>query len=127
MANNTYLPPSPVVPGFLLITNITRAYPAVITIINSIYNSYAPNQKIKLTIPKPYGMTQANNQTVEILSIAGTAFIVDMDSRDFDTFVTPGGGPPYPLEPASLSPSGSENSYNILTAPFRSQNGQQGN
>lgn len=127
MANNIFLPPSPVVPGMLLITAITRAYPMVVTITDSIYNTYVVGQLVCLTVPSSYRMIQANELTVPILVISGTNFSLDINSIDFDTFVIPSPSLPPPSRPASLSPAGSRNIYNVTVEPFQSLNGQQGN
>lgn len=127
---NTYLPPSPVVPGMLLVTAITNAYPAVITITNSIYNTYIAGQLVHLNIPPAYGMYQADQLTVEILSVdvTGTMFSVDLDTRGFDVFTVPSPFAfPVPSEPASLSPGGANNIYNTNIVPFHSLNGTMGN
>lgn len=112
---NTYLPGTLVIPGSLLISNITKANPMVVTIVDSEVNSYIAGQLVKLTVPFPYGMTQANNLIAQILSIDGTDFTLDVNSLGFDTFSTPGVG--VTIErPASLSPMGSRNlSYNNST------------
>lgn len=128
MANNIYLPPSPVVPGFLLISAITQAYPMVVTIVNSIYNTYVIGQLVTLTVPNSYGMFQANEKTGKILNIIGNDFYLDIDSRSFDAFVAPNPADlPPPSRPASLSPGGSRNIYNSTVEPFHSLNGNTGN
>jgi hypothetical protein len=127
MANNIYLPPSPVVPGALIITAITNTYPMVVSFINSIYNTYALGQLVCLTVPPQYGMVQANELTGEITNISGTNFTLNIDASNFDPFVIPPPSFPPPSRPASLSPAGSRNIYNITVEPFRALNGQQGN
>lgn len=128
MANNIYLPSSPVVPGALIISSISNSYPMQISIVNSIYNTYVAGQLVTLTVPPSYGMYQANENTGEILDVQGTTFYVDIDSRNFDTFVIPNPATlPPPSRPASLSPGGSRNIYNSSTEPFQSLNGNIGN
>lgn len=128
MANNIYLPPSPVVPGFLLISAITQTFPMVITVINSIYNTYIVGQLVTLTIPSSYGMIQANEKTGKIVGINSTDFSVDIDARSFDDFVLPNPlSLPPPSRPASLSPGGARNIYNSTVVPFHSLNGNTGN
>ncbi len=127
MANNVFLPPSPVVPGSLLITAITQAYPMVVTITNSIYNTYVVGQLVCLTVPASYGMFQANELTGEILDINNTNFSLNINSSNFDAFVIPGPSVPPPSVPASLAPAGSRNIYNITAEPFRALNGNIGN
>lgn len=127
MANNIFLPPSPVVPGVLLISAITNAFPMVVTIIDSIYNTYVVGQLVCLTVPPAYGMFQANELTAEIIAINGDNFSLNKDSRNFDVFVLPGASVPPPSKPASLAPAGSRNSYNTTAEPFRALNGSIGN
>lgn len=125
---DTYLAPSPVVPGALLITAISRAYPMVVTFTDSIYNTYVVGQLIHLNIPQEYGMFQANQLNVPILSILSNTFSVDVDSRGFDAFVVPNPfALPPPSEPASLAPGGCRNIYNTQVEPFHSLDGSTGN
>jgi hypothetical protein len=127
MSANIYLPPSPVVPGKLLITNITTTYPMVVTITNSIYNTYTVGMLVCLTIPPQYGMFQANELTGQIIKISGTDFTLDINASNFDQFVIPAPSFPPPSRPASLAPAGSRNIYNSTLEPFQSLNGQVGN
>lgn len=105
---NVYLPPVAVIPGNLLITNITNSYPMIVTIVDSDVNSYIPGQSVILTVPSTYGMNQANGKAAKILSIDDLDFYLDIDSRAFDVFVTPGAGNTI-ARPASLSCYGSTN------------------
>lgn len=103
---NTFLPPTIVIPGSLLISNITQSNPMVITIIDSPRNSYIIGQLVVLTVPSTYGMFQANNLTGQIIAINGLNFSVNIDSSLFDVFVIP---PNFVPQPASLAPGGSRN------------------
>jgi hypothetical protein len=127
MANNIFLPPSPVVPGNLLITNISTANPMVVTIINSIFNTYIVGMLVILTIPQSYGMTQANDLTAQITAISGTNFTLNINSSGFDVFVIPSPTLPPPSKPASLSPAGARNIYDVTVEPFHALNGLTGN
>lgn len=127
MANNIFLPPSPVVPGMLLISAITNSNPMVVTIINSIYNTYVVGQKVCLTVPPAYGMFQANELTATIIAISGNNFSLDVNSSSFDLFSIPAPSFPPVSRPASLSPAGSKNIYETALEPFHSLNGNQGN
>ena len=104
--SNTFLPPTPVIPGFLFITNITTSNPMVITVIDSVENTYIVNQCIHLCIPSSYGMVQANQLTGQIIAINGLNFSVDIDSTSFDPFISPA---TFQQKPASLAPAGSRN------------------
>lgn len=105
---NTYLPGTQVIPGFLLITAITQAYPMVVSITNSPGNTYIPGQVVRLNIPPAYGMQQANGLQASIMSINGTDFSLNINSSLFDTFAVPAPSI-YTIEPATLSPAGSSN------------------
>jgi len=121
--NNIYLPPSPVIPKFLVISAITNASNAVVTVTTS--NQYIAGQLVYFSVPFDYGMFQINGLTGEILSVDGTnlIFTVSINTTQFDAFSLPIGG----QQPATMSPAGARNEYNTLTAPFHSQNGQIGN
>lgn len=119
---NTFLPICPVIPGTLLITNITQTNPMVITYTNTPENSYIVGQLIRLFIPADYGMTQANGLTGQILSLGLNTFTVGIDASLFDVFIFPPSGL---AQPASLSPAGSRNlEFNNFTKlePFQSLN-----
>jgi len=122
MSANTYLPPTPVIPGVLLITNITQTSPMIITIVDSVENTYIPGQLVYLTVPDDYGMFQANGLTGQILDINGLNFTVGINASQFDAFIYP---PTGNVKPASLSPAGSRNlQFSNFTnqVPFQSLN-----
>lgn len=129
MSANQYLAPSPVVPGFLLITAITQTYPMVVTITNSIYNTYTVGQLVKLNIPPQYGMQQANQKVGQITDITGTNFSLNINALGFDAFAAPNPSSlPTPTQPATLAPAGIGNGYyNTQTEPFHSLDGSTGN
>jgi hypothetical protein len=124
---NVYLPATPVTPMYFLITNITRSIQMQVTTqIPSLYilpanpNTYVVGQKVRLNVPLPYNMFQANGLTGKIISINDLVFTLDIDSTGFDTFVTPSSGQE---QPASFSPAGSSNlqfSNNTDFVPFQS-------
>ncbi len=122
--NNPYLPPSPVVPMFLLISNITNASSCVVTVTTA--HSYVVGQLVRFFVPSDYGMTQINDLQGLITSIDVTNLIfnVAIDTTQFDVWITPSAGKP---APATISPAGSRNSYNTLNIPFHSLDGQVGN
>lgn len=107
-SSNAYLPGTPTIPGMLLISNMTNAYQMVVTIVDSIYNTYIVNQCVYLTVPNSYGMFQANGLIGQILEINGFDFTLNIDSTQFDQFVIPPSGTQIE-RPASLSPAGSRN------------------
>jgi hypothetical protein len=114
---NVFLPPSPVIPPFLVITNITRAVNAVVTV--STANQYVVGQVVYFSVPFSYGMFQINGLTGKILTVNNTnlIFTTNINSTFFDAFVLPVGGE----QPATLAPSGASNIYNNTTVPFHSE------
>lgn len=125
MSVNTYLPPTLVTPGFLVVTAITSTNPMVITIVDSDYNTYVVGQLIHLSIPRAYKMVEANQQTGEILSINGLNFTVSIDATNFSPFIVPNPSAVItPVQPATLGPAGSRNLYNTTRAPFKSLNNE---
>lgn len=121
---NTYLPVAPVIPGMLLITDISRSYPMIVSFTNSDENTYIEDQVVVLTVPRPYGMFQANGNQGKILRVVGTNLLLDIDSRQYDQFVVPSGVTV--AQPASLAPGGSRNlQFSNLTniEPFQSITG----
>lgn len=118
-----YLVNTTQIPSALEITAITRAYPAVVTASaeENQVNTYQNGQLVKFTIPYDYGMSQLDNKTASVISVAGSNITVDIDTRGFDVFSVPIAGE----QPASLSPAGSRNlSFNNTTrrVPFQSYN-----
>lgn len=119
---NYFLPPSPVRPQFLLVSNITQSNPCVVTVTTA--NEFVVNQMVYFSIPFSYGMFQINTLSGKILSvdITNLVFSVDIDTIQFDAFVIPAFGEP---QPATISPSGSRNLDNLNTnlrlVPFHSE------
>ena len=125
--SNTYLPGTIAIPSSMVITGITNAYPMVVTaVLNAATeaNTYITGMLLKLFVPPAYGMIQADGLQGQIVAINGLNFSLDVDSRNFDVFVTPPSTTP--IQPASFSPAGSRNlEYNNLTThllPFQSLN-----
>ncbi len=89
---NTYLPGVQVIPGDLLITAITQAYPMAVTFINNSGNTYIAGQNVRLVIPTIYGMQQANGLIGTILTVDDMNYILylNIDSTNFDPFWYPG-------------------------------------
>ena len=124
MSVNIFLAPSPVAPHFLLITDITNAVNAQVTV--STTNLYVVGQLVHFFVPFDYGMEQIDSLTGKILTVDSTnlIFTVNINTTQFDVWVTPASGEP---APASISPAGSRNIYNTTTVPFRSLDGSVGN
>lgn len=121
---NQYLPGVIQIPSTLLITNINQSYPMTVTftVPDNSYNSYIPNQLVRLTVPKTWGMYQANGLVGKILSVNSTTMVLDINSTYFDAFVD---GSSTSETPASLAPAGSRNleySNSTNQVPFQSLN-----
>lgn len=105
---NQYLPPVIAIPSTLIITNISRSAPMVITftVPPNGANTYIIGQVVRLTVPKTYSMYQADGLTGRIVGLGVNTMSLSIDSTLFDTFSIPSGN----FEtPASLSPAGSQN------------------
>lgn len=104
---NQFLPGVIQIPSTLLITAITQSFPMVITftVPSTGANTYVIGQLVRLTIPFPYGMQQANGLTGRIVQIGLTNMSLNIDSTNFDPFTIPLSGE----QPASLAPAGSQN------------------
>jgi hypothetical protein len=105
---NQYLPGVIQIPSMLLITSMTQSYPLVIgfTVPQASENTYIPGQLVRLTVPRTWGMYQANGLTGQILSIGSSTMAVDIDTTYFDAFINASSSSE---TPASLAPSGSRN------------------
>ena len=121
---NQYLPGVIQIPSMLLITGITRSYPMIVTftVPSTGSNTYVIKQLVRLTVPRTWGMYQANGLTGQILAIDSTTMNLDIDSNYFDAFVD---GSNTSETPASLAPAGSRNlEFNNTSrqVPFQSLN-----
>lgn len=103
---NTYLPGVVTIAGYLLISNMTKATYMVVTIVDSNQNTYITGQLVYLSVPNSYGMYQANGLTGKILAINGLDFTLDINSTQFNPYITPS---VTQERPASLAPAGSRN------------------
>ena len=85
-------------------------------------NTYIVGMAVKLFVPQPYRMYQANGLVGTITEINGSDFTLNLDSSQFDAFVVPSGNVE---QPATIAPNGSRNlQYNNNTdlVPFQSLN-----
>jgi len=125
---NQYLPGVNTTPNSLVIIDISKSMPMVVTasLVNTApnprVNTYKIGMNIKLYIPRTYGMYQANGLIGTILGLSGNVFTINLDSTLFDTFSIP---ITQVESPASLSPFGSRNlEYDNFTndVPYKSLN-----
>lgn len=73
------------IPNLQYITNITQAFPAVVTFAED--HNFTVAEWISFRIPPPNGMIQLNNQKAQILSIAPTSVTIAVDTRNFYPFI----------------------------------------
>lgn len=127
---NQYLPGVNTIPNSLLILDITKSFPMVVTVVlfnwgapDPRVNTYIAGMNVRFYVPITYGMIQANNRVGNILAVSGNNLAIDIDSSGFDTFTLP----ITTVEAsASISPYGSKNlqynNDNVRVVPFRSLN-----
>ncbi len=103
---------------FLVISSITNALKSVVTVTTP--NSYIVDQLLYFSVPFSYGMFQINGLTAQIIDVDDTnlIFTVALNTLQFDPFVAPTGAVE---KPATVSPAGSRNQYNVTTVPFHSE------
>lgn len=91
------------------------------TVPDNASNTYQPGMLVKLFVPRTWGMYQADNAVVKILTVGATTMTVNIDSTQFDTFVD---GSASAETPASLAPFGSSNVQydNTTNVAFKSLN-----
>ena len=74
-------------PAMRIITNITNAYPAVVT--TSFAHNLLDGEIVRIVVPTIYKMTQINQLSGTVLVIDPVTFSIDIDTRFFDAFVVP--------------------------------------
>lgn len=125
---NQYLPGINTIPNSLVITDISKTAPMIVTTTlantapNPRVNTYKVGMNVRLLVPRTYGMYQANGLVGTIIALSGNVFVLSLDSSLFDTFTVPS---TLVETPASLSPFGSKNlEYDNTTelVPFQSLN-----
>lgn len=123
MSANTFLAPSPVAPPFLVVSDITQASFAVVTVTTS--NGYVIGQILHFSVPPGYGMLQIDQLTATIIEVDPTnlIFTTDINTTNFNPFIFPS----TVQKPATVASGGSKNIYNISYVPFHSINGTIGN
>jgi len=105
-------------PEFLYITEITKATQAVVRTSVDPSPYYVVGNKIHFSIPSSFGMTQMNNLTGTITAVSSSNYTltVDIDSTAFTTFAFPAStSSPTAALFATLSPAGSQTSFNPIT------------
>ena len=85
--NPNYGPPfgANFIPNLQYITNITRAFPAVITFLDD--TNFTVAEWISFRIPPANGMIQLNNQKAQIISLTPNTATIDVDTTNFYPFI----------------------------------------
>jgi len=100
-------------PAMRIITNITQAYPTVIT--TSPDHDYVNGMIVRIRVPQMYGMRQIDNYVGELTVLTDDTFSLKVDARTYDAFSVPA-SPPYRNFTALVTPVGNISStYNIGT------------
>lgn len=106
-------------PSRFTITNVTRGQTTTITMSPStvggttVNPNYVVGQLVRTIIPPTYGIRQLNERQSYIISIpSSTEVVIDIDSRDFDAFVS---SPTSGNTPPSIAAIGDVNSGPINT------------
>lgn len=73
------------IPNLQYISNITQAFPAVVTFTTD--HNFIVGEWISFRIPPPNGMIQLNNQKALIVSITPTTVSINVDTKQFYAFI----------------------------------------
>jgi hypothetical protein len=86
--NSNYGPPlgSDFIPNLQYITNITQAFPAVVTFADD--HNFTVAEWISFRVPPANGMIQLNNQKAQIISITPTTVTIAVDTTNFYPFIS---------------------------------------
>ncbi len=96
-------------PAMRLITALTLAENASVT--TSFDHDYLVGLVVRLLVPSEFGMIQVNQEVGTIIDVpTATSFIIDIDTRGFDTFIVPAPEPWYINDFPSVIPVGEVNS-----------------
>lgn len=74
-------------PAMRTVTAITNGFPALVT--TAIDHGYQTGLIVRLIVPRPFGMTQANGLYGYIEVMSATTFTITIDTTDFDPFSVP--------------------------------------
>jgi hypothetical protein len=85
--NSNYGPPfgANFIPNLQYITNITQAFPAVVTFLDN--TNFTVAEWISFRIPPANGMIQLNNQKAQIISLTPNTATIDVDTSNFYPFI----------------------------------------
>lgn len=108
-----------VMPQSVLITGITQASSAVVTL--SLAHNFVVDQVLYFSMPSDFGMTQINGLSGKVTAVGTYTVTVDIDSSGFSAFAWPTSAST-PVAFPMVGPSGQRNAYNVTSVPFHSGN-----
>jgi hypothetical protein len=85
--SSNYGPPfgADFIPNLQYITNITQAFPAVVTFLDN--TNFTVAEWISFRVPPPNGMIQLNNQKAQIISLTPNTVTIAVDTTNFYPFI----------------------------------------
>lgn len=96
------------IPAINDLGSITQANPALVTTVAD--HNYVVNQQVQFFIPPQWGMTQLDTQKGYVLSIpASDQFTVNINTSNYNAFVTPTSPAYVVIDPAQVSGIGGQN------------------
>jgi hypothetical protein len=93
------------------IASVTQAYPAVLTTVDD--HGYQAGINVTFLIPIQFGMTQLNNQNIQVLSVTNNTLTLNIDTSNYTPFAYPS-----PLPQAYTQPSVIPNSSGKYLPPL---------
>jgi hypothetical protein len=96
------------IPFVCNITAVTRGLPTFVT--TDVTHGFVVGNTVYFSIPPQWGIPQLNGLTGLILAVTSNTISVNIDSRNFDAFVTPIVTPPQVINAAQVLPVGDQNS-----------------
>lgn len=105
------------------IDSITQGYPAVLTTVDD--HGYPAGINVTFLIPIAFGMTQLNNQNIQVLSVTNNTLTLNIDTSNYTPFAYP---TPLPeaYTPPSVIPNSSGKYLPPLPLPYGNQDSFEG-
>jgi hypothetical protein len=100
------------------IVSITQAFPAVLTTVDD--HGYPAGVNVTFLIPIQFGMTQLNNQNIQVISVTNNTLTLNIDTSNYTPFAYPSPLPQAYTQP-SVIPNSSGKYLPPLPLPFGNQ------
>lgn len=105
------------------IASITQAYPAVLTTVDD--HGYPAGVNVTFLVPIQFGMTQLNNQNIQVISVTNNTLTLNIDTSNYTPFAYPSPLPQAYTQP-SVIPNSSGKYLPPLPLPFGNQDSFEG-